>query len=314
MSLFGKFLIGKHSVLDEKAQKFMLLKNTEGKYFTFDEYNELVKANQTDKHKKQVYLYTTDATSQYTFVEAAKAKGYDVLEMAGQLDVHFVNKIESELKDITFKRVDAEVVDKLIEKDETRDSKLSSQQQDNIVPVFRSRLPENGYYVVMTEALDESALPVMITQSEFMRRMKDMSAMQGGMSMYGNLPESYNLVVNTNHPVIVNLAETLDKELSGELTKIDDSIEPVQKEFDDFSTKNASKKEDELSDDEKNKRKELQDKLEELRNEREEKLKEYGKQQDVVKQLIDIGLIANNMLKGEDLNKFVKRSVEFLGK
>lgn len=314
LKIFIQYGILTNEKFAEKANKFMLLKSTEGKYFTFDEYNELVKPNQTDKHKKQVYLYTTDATAQFSFVEAAKAKGYDVLEMSGQLDVHFVNKIESDMKDITFKRVDAEVVDKLIEKEESRESKLSSQQQDNLVPIFRSSLPADGYYVVMAEALEESALPVMITQSEFMRRMKDMSEMQGGASMYGNLPESYNLVLNTNHPVIVDLAETLDRELGAELKSLDEKVEPIQKEFDEFSTKNASTKEEELTEEQKNKRKELQDNLENLRNEREEKLKAYGNEQSIVKQLIDLGLIANNMLKGESLNKFVKRSVEFLGK
>lgn len=298
----------------ERAKKFMLLKNTDGKYFTFDEYKDVVKENQTDKNKKHVYLYTTDSVAQFTFIEAAKAKGYDVLEMNGQLDVHFVNKIESELEDVTFKRVDAEVVDKLIEKDEVRESMLTQTQQDNLVPVFRSRLPEKGYYIVATEALEESSLPVMITQSEFMRRMKDMSEMQGGASMYGNLPESYNLVLNTNHPVVVELADTIDKEVGAELKKVDADIEPVQKEFDEFSTKNASTKEEDLSEDDKAKRTELQNKLEELRNAREEKLKSFGKEQKLVKQLVDLGLLANNMLKGEDLNAFVKRSVDFLGK
>lgn len=298
----------------ERAKKFVLLKNTDGKYFTFEEYEKLIKENQTNKDKKLVHLYTTNKTDQYTFIEDAKAKGYDVLEMDGQLDVHFVNKLETDLKDSTFKRVDADVVDKLIEKDEVKDSKLSDIQQKNLVPVFRSSLPENSSYIVSVENLDENALPVVITQSEFMRRMKDMSEMNGGMSMYGQLPDSYNLVLNSNHPIVVELAENLDKEIGDELKKADEAIEPVQKEFDEISTKNASKKEDELTEEEKQQRTDVQKKLDDLKAEREEKLKEFGKDQKIVKQLIDLGLLANNMLKGEDLNKFVKRSVELLDK
>lgn len=296
----------------ERAKKFVLLKNTDGKYFTFEEYKELIKENQTDKDKKLVHLYTTNKTEQYTFIEEAKSKGYDVLEMDGQLDVHFVNKLETDLEDASFKRVDADVLDKLIEKEVSRDSKLSEEQKNNLVPVFRGRLPEDSSYIVSVENLDESALPVMITQSEFMRRMKDMSEMQGGMNMYGNLPDSYNLVLNSNHPLIVNLASSIDEEVGEDLQKVEESIEPVQKEFDEISTKNADKKEEDLSEEEKQKRTDIQQKLDELKSEKEEKLKNYGKDQKLVKQLIDLGLLANNMLKGEDLNKFVKRSVELL--
>ncbi|WP_462281255.1 molecular chaperone HtpG [Salinivirga cyanobacteriivorans] len=296
----------------ERAKNFVLLKNTDGKYFTFDEYKELIKEDQTDKDKKLVHLYTTNKTEQYTFIEEAKSKGYDVLEMDGQLDVHFVNKLETDLEDASFKRVDADVLDKLIEKEVSKESKLSDEQQNNLVPVFRGRLPEDGSYIVSVENLDEDALPVMITQSEFMRRMKDMSEMQGGMNMYGNLPDSYNLVLNSNHPLIVNLASNIDEEVGGELKKTDEAIEPVQKEFDEISTKYADKKEEDLSEEEKQKRTEVQQKLDELKAEKENKLKSFGKEEKLVKQLIDLGLLANNMLKGEDLNKFVKRSVELL--
>ncbi len=296
----------------ERAKNFVLLKNTDGKYFTFDEYKELIKEDQTDKDKKLVHLYTTNKTEQFTFIEEAKSKGYDVLEMDGQLDVHFVNKLESDLEDVSFKRVDADVLDKLIEKDVSKESKLSDEQQNYLVPVFRGRLPEDGSYVVSVANLDEDALPVMITQSEFMRRMKDMSEMQGGMNMYGNLPDSYNLVLNSNHPLIVNLASNIQEEVGEELKKTDEAIEPVQKEFDEISTKYADKKEEELSEEEKQMRTEVQQKLDELKAEKEDKLKSFGKEEKLVKQLIDLGLLANNMLKGEDLNKFVKRSVDLL--
>ncbi len=298
----------------ERAKKFLLFKNTDGKYFTSEEYKELIKENQTDKDKKLVHLYTTDKTAQYTFIEEAKDNGYDVLEMDGQLDVHFVNKLETDLEDASFKRVDADVLDKLIEKDVKKESKLSADQQNNLVPVFRSRLPENTNYIVSVENLDENALPVMITQSEFMRRMKDMSEMQGGMSMYGQLPDSYNLVLNSNHDLIVNLASSIDEEVGDDLKETDEAIEPVQKEFDEISTKYAAKKEEDLTEEEKQKRTDVQNKLDELKKEREEKLQAFAKEQKLVKQLIDLGLLANNMLKGQDLNKFVKRSVELLDK
>lgn len=298
----------------ERAKKFVLLKNTDGKYFTFEEYEKLIKENQTDKNNKLVHIYTTNKTDQYTFIEDAKAKGYDVLEMDGQLDVHFINKLETDLKDASFKRVDAEVVEKLIEKDEVKESKLSDNLKKDLVPIFRSSLPDNASYIVSVENLDENALPVMITQSEFMRRMKDMSEMNGGMNMYGNLPDSYNLVLNSNHSIVVELAQEMENELGKELKKVDKAIEPVQKEFDVISTKNASKKEDELTEEEKQQRTDVQKKLDELKEEREGKLKAFGKDQKIVKQLIDLGLLANNMLKGEDLNKFVKRSVELLDK
>ncbi|MDA3867770.1 MAG: molecular chaperone HtpG, partial [Salinivirgaceae bacterium] len=298
----------------EKAKKFMLLKNTDGKYFTFEEYEKVVKENQTDKNKNLVYLYTTDKIGQFTFIQEAKDKGYDVLEFEGQLDVHFVNKMESELKDTNFKRVDADVLDKLIEKEDVKDSKLTPVQQNNLIPVFRSRLPENSSYIVSIENMSENALPVMVTQSEFMRRMKDMSEMQGGMSMYGNLPDSYNLVLNSNHPLIVDLASNIDSEIGEELKKVDETIEPVQKEFDEISTINADKSDADLSEEDKQKRSDVQQKLDELKSGREEKLKEFATEQKMVKQLIDLGLLANNMLKGEDLNKFVKRSVELLDK
>lgn len=232
--------------------------------------------------------------------------------MDGQLDVHLLNKLETDLKDVSFKRVDADVVDKLIQKDEVRDSKLTAEQQKNIVPVFSANLPQDANYIVSVENLNEQSLPITITQSEFMRRMVDMSELQGGMSFYGNLPTSYNLVLNSNSPLIVNIAKDIDKKLSKDLKEIDAEIEPLQKEFDEISTTNADKKEEELSEEVKSKREEITKKLDEAKAKREAKLKEFGKDKKIIKQIIDLGLLANQMLKGEALTKFVKRSVDLL--
>ncbi|RLD67556.1 MAG: molecular chaperone HtpG, partial [Bacteroidetes bacterium] len=202
----------------DRAEKFALLKNIDGKYFTLKEYEELIKENQTDKNKTLVYLYATDRAEQFSYIEAAKAKGYDVLLMDGQLDTHFVNHLEPKLKESRFARVDSDIVEKLIDKDEARESKLTSEQQADLTPVFQSQLPgmEMSYFVSY-ESLSEADQPVMITQSEFMRRMKDMQEMSGQASMYGNMPDSYNLVVNANHPLVSKISEQTEKKLGKKL-------------------------------------------------------------------------------------------------
>ena len=218
----------------EKAQKFTLLKNTDGKYFTLEEYNTLVKENQKDKNNTLIYLYATNKEEQFTFIDAAKAKGYDVLMMDGQLDTHFLNHLETKLKESRFTRVDADVVDKLIEKGDSKEQKLTQKQQNLLQPVFRSQLPPKANYIVTFEGMAETDSPIVITQSEFMRRMKDMSAMGGGMSFYGEMPDSYNLVVNGNHPLVLRINDELEKKLSGELIKIEEKISPLSKNKDDL--------------------------------------------------------------------------------
>ena len=203
----------------EKASKFALLKNTDDKYFTFEEYEKLIKENQTDKNKTLIYLYSTNKTDQFTYIDKAKNKGYDVLLLDGQLDVHLINQLESKLKDTRFVRVDSDVVDKLIQKDETRVSKLSEEQKDDLKSVFNVQVKSKEMYNVVFETLDENEAPVIITQSEFMRRMKDMSQMGGGMNFYGELPDSYNLVVNPNHQIINKISEDLQEKEGARLTE-----------------------------------------------------------------------------------------------
>ncbi len=296
----------------EKAEKFALFKNTDGKYFTFDEYKTLIKDNQTDKNKTLVYLYATNMEEQYSFIDAAKAKGYDVLTMDGQLDTHYLNYLEQKFKDSRFTRVDSDVIDKLIEKGENKESKLTIEQQNRLTPVFRSQLPERANYIVTFEALNESDHPIIITQAEFMRRMKEMSAMGGGMNIYGDLPDSYTLVVNSNHPLVQRINSELDKKLSAELTKIDEKIKPLSDNKAKLDKVNKEKKEEEIKQEDKDRIEELSKKIKDLEDKKEKSLKKFGSSNKLVKQIIDLALLANGMLKGEDLSKFVKRSIELI--
>ena len=296
----------------EKAEKFTLLKNTDGKYFTFDEYKKLIKDNQTDKSKSLVYLYATDVEEQYSFIDAAKAKGYDVLVMDGQLDTHFLNHLEQKQKDSRFTRVDSDVIDKLIEKGETKEIKLSTEQQNRLTPMFQGQLPEKANYIVTYEAMGESEIPILITQSEFMRRMKDMSAMGGGMNFYGEMPDSYNLAINGNHPLVLRINEELDKKLSGELKKLDDKVKPLNDSKGELDKATKDKKDDEIKQEEKDRIEELAKKISELEEKKNKMLKKYGNENKLVKQLIDLALLANGMLKGEELTKFVKRSIDLM--
>jgi len=297
----------------DRAEKFALLKNIDGKYFTLSEYEELIKENQTDKNKTLVYLYATDKAEQYSYIEAAKAKGYDVLLMDGQLDTHFVNHLEPKLKESRFARVDSDIVEKLIDKDEARESKLTSEQQADLTPVFQSQLPglEMSYFVSY-ESLSEADQPVMITQSEFMRRMKDMQEMSGQASMYGNMPDSYNLVVNANHPLVTKIADQTEKKLGKKLEDLRGEKKGFSEEQQLLEKAKEGKKDEEIPQSEKDQMEDVNKKLGELENKRVEMLKKYGSGQKLVKQLIDLALLANNQLKGEELAAFVKRSVELI--
>ncbi len=296
----------------EKASKFSLLKNTDDKYFTFEEYEKIIKDNQTDKNKTLIYLYSTNKTDQFTYIEKAKNKGYDVLLLDGQLDVHLINQLESKLKDTRFVRVDSDVVDKLIQKDETRESKLSEEQKDDLKSVFNVKVKSKEIYNVVFEALDENESPVIITQSEFMRRMKDMSAMGGGMNFYGELPDSYNLVVNPNHQIINNISEDLQIQEGKKLTENNKEKMKIKEEITFMEQEHKKKKPDEISQLEKDDLEKLRKELSAVENTRKNILESYGAGNKVVKQLIDLALLANNMLRGEELSSFVKRSVELL--
>ncbi len=296
----------------ERAEKFALLKNTDGKYFTLEEYSTLVKENQTDKNKSTIYLYTHSLDEQYAFIDAAKSRGYDVLLMNGQLDAHFINQMEQKLQNTRFVRVDSDVVDKLILKDEVKESKLKPEQKEELRDIFSAQLPEKPHFTVVLEDLSETSSPVIITQSEFMRRMKDMSGMSGGMGFYGTLPDSYSLVVNANHPLVTKISNEKDKAIGKEVSALTQELKPVEKEHDELHQANSKKKDEDVPQAEKDKLSDLQTKIDELKGRRSELLHNYGKENDRVKQLIDLALLSNNMLKGEDLSRFLKRSVDLI--
>jgi molecular chaperone HtpG len=296
----------------EKASKFALLKNTEDKYFTFEEYEKIIKENQTDKGNTLVYLYSTNKTDQYTYIDKAKNKGYDVLHLDGQLDVHLINQLETKFKDSRFVRVDSDVIDKLIQKEESRDSKLSEEQKDDLKSVFNVRVKSKEIYNVVFETLDENEAPVIITQSEFMRRMKEMSQMGGGMNFYGELPDSYNLVVNPNHKLVISISEDLNEKEGSRLTENNSERKRLKEEIAFMEQEQKNKKEGEISQLEKDDLEKLRKELSDVENKRKDILESYGAGNNIVKQIIDLALLANNMLRGEDLSKFVKRSVELL--
>jgi len=296
----------------EKASKFALLKSTEDKYFTFEEYEKIIKENQTDKNKTLIYLYSTNKTDQFTYIDKAKSKGYDVLLLDGQLDVHLINQLESKLKDTRFVRVDSDVVDKLIQKEESRESKLSEEQKNDLKSVFNVKVKTKEIYNVVFETLDENEAPVIITQSEFMRRMKDMSQMGGGMNFYGELPDSYNLVVNPNHQIVNKISEDLQIQEGTRLTENSTERKRIKEEIAFTEQEHKKKKAEEISQLEKDDLEKLRKELSGVENARKDILESYGAGNKVVKQLIDLALLANNMLRGEELSTFVKRSVELL--
>jgi len=297
----------------ERASNFALFKNTDGKYFTFEEYENIIKEQQTDKNKTLIYLYTSDRDAQFSYISKAQDKGYDVLLMDGQLDTHLINHLESKFKESRFVRVDSEVVEKLIEKDEHIESKLSQVQQDNLSAVFTSQLSKEDHFVVVAEAMNDADAPLMITQAEFMRRMKDMSQLGGGgMNFYGDLPDSYNLVLNNNHPVILNLAEELGKEMEENLKEHDKKIGKAKSDKEKEEKSQSEKKEEEITQAEKDKLEKLNKNLSKYEEAKKSDLSQYADKKPLIKQLIDLALLSNNMLKGEELNKFVKRSIELL--
>lgn len=296
----------------DRAKSFALLKNTDGKYFTFDEYQKLIKENQTDKNKNLVYLYANDFEKQYSFIEAAKAKGYDVLLMDGQFDIHFLNQLEQKFENTKFVRVDAEIADKLIEKKDSSKTDLNSENQNALSTIFKCQVPEKGNYDITFEGLAEDTNPVTITQSEFMRRMKEMAEMNAGMGFYGQMPDSYNLVINTSHPLIVKILESKEKKTDKKISDFNEKLKPLQDEKSALEKLKEGKKEEKIDQTEKDKLEEVAKGIKELEDKKTEIFTDFGKKNKIVKQLIDLALIANNMLSGEELTKFVKRSVELI--
>lgn len=295
----------------DAAMKFVLLKDTEGKHYTLEEYRTLIEGTQTDKDGNVVYIYTNDPVAQYTYIKAATDKGYNVLLMDGQLDSHFIGLLESKLEKARFVRVDADVVDNLIPKADKKEADLTAQQRDMLTEIFRSQLPkvDKANFLVTFEALSSSANPILITQDEYMRRMKDMAAMQPGMSFYGELPDSYNLIVNTESPVTRRIMETADADLMPKLKPVMDNIAKFNSEAEEIR---KSAKDGKLDDNQQSQVKKLDDDVASQRNEENRLSKEYASSQPLVRQAIDLALLANGLLRGHDLDEFIRRSVALL--
>lgn len=299
----------------ERAEKFALLKNIDGKYFTFEEYKALVGENQKDKNGDLIYLYANNSDEQYSYIQHAKDKGYDVLIMDGQLDVHVVSQLEQKFEKTRFVRVDSDVIDKIIQKDDTSKVTLTNDQRDALITVFDSQIPalDKTNFIVTFEQLDATTSPVFITQNEFMRRMKEMSALQGGMmSFYGEMPDSFNLVVNTAHPLIEKILTDEEVACGAEIAPIASELSEVKSKHDKLKESHKGKKDEEIPAAEKAELEDLQKKMDELTENKKAVLKQFAGETKQVKQLIDLALLASSMLKGEALAKFVKRSVELL--
>lgn len=298
----------------DRAKGFALMKDTEGKFFTFDEYRTLIKDNQTDKDGNLIYLYAVNKEEQYTYIEAAKAKGYSVLLCDGELDVPTVSFLEQKLEKSRFVRVDSDTADRIIPKEEIRELKLSQDERDNLSEAFRSQMPklDKTEFGVEVQALGETMQPTVITQNEFMRRMKDMSRFQQGMAFYGQMPDSYMLVLNADHPLI-------KKVLSDETSATAEALRPIVSELKGKEARLAvlrqeqsKKKPEELTQEDKDELSSTEKAIEEQRNKKRQIVAEYAERNTLIHQLVDLALLQNGMLKGAALNDFVKRSVEVL--
>ena len=298
----------------DKAQKFALFTDTDGKYYTFEEYQTLIKDNQTDKDKNLIYLYANNKDEQFAYIEAAKNKGYNVLLMDGQLDVAMVSMLEQKLEKSRFTRVDSDVVDNLIVKEDKKSDVLEASKQEALSAAFKSQLPkmEKVEFNVMTQALGENGSPVMITQSEYMRRMKEMANIQAGMSFYGEMPDMFNLVLNSDHKLVKEVLADEEKECSAAIAPIQTELEDVTKRRDALKKKQEGKKDEDIPTVEKDELNDLDKKWDELKQQKDSIFAGYAGKNKVVRQLIDLALLQNNMLKGEALNNFVKRSIELI--
>lgn len=293
----------------ETALKFCLLKDTEGKHFTLNEYKILVQPEQTDKDGNIVYLYTTDVEAQYSYVKAAKDKGYSVIVLDGQLDSHFVGLLENKLEKTKLVRVDSDIIDNLIPKAEHKGVELSAVQRNIYTTLFRSQLPkdEKVNYMVSFEAISPESAPIVLTQNEYMRRMKDMAALQPGMSFYGEMPDSYSVIINISNPVVERVTKAADDALEPKIAPLVHKVEDDEKALSELRGK-----EDENKEEEQKKIRELEDSTKSVRDEQEKMVSKYAASQPIVKQLIDLALLGNGMLKGEALNAFINRSLSML--
>ena len=299
----------------DRASKFTLFKDTEDKYFTFEEYKTLIKDNQTDKDGTLVYLYTTNKDEQYSYIQAAKDKGYSVLVMNGQLDVHAIGQLEQKWDKVRFTRVDGDTIDKLIAKDNAAEVSLNDDQKQALEEIFKSQMPkiEKTEFMVSLEALGETSQPVVLTQSEYMRRMREMSAMQPGMSFYGEMPDSFTLVVNTQHPLVKDILSSEEASCNEKLQPILADLKGWKARQQDLRDAQGKKKPEEITEAEKEDMTNTNKKVAELRDDANKVIADYAASNNKVSQLIDLALLSNGLLKGEALSNFIKRSVQLIG-
>ncbi len=298
----------------DRAKDFALLKDTEGKHFTFDEYKTLIEGAQKDKNDQLVYLYATDKEEQYSYIQAAKDKGYSVLLLDGQLDVPAIQMLEQKFEKSHFTRVDSDIIDRLIVKDDQPKSTLTDDESANLSQVFRSQMPkmEKTEFMVEVQSLGEGQRPVVITQNEWMRRMKDMSRFQQGMNFYAQMPDTLNLVLNSDHPLVKRVLDDCKANTEEALKPIESELKGQEARLAAIRQQQEKKKPEELTQDDKDMKAETEKAVEEQKHKKEEVLNGYAAKNDIVHQLIDLALLQNGMLKGEALDKFLKRSVELI--
>ena len=298
----------------DKAKDFALLKDVEGKYFTFDEYKTLIEGSQKDKDGNLIYLYATDKEEQYSYIQAAKDKGYSVLLLDGQLDVPAIQMLEQKFEKSRFTRVDSDIIDRLIVKEDAKKSELSQEQCDNLSALFKSQMPkmDKTEFMVQVDALGTEARPVIITQNEWMRRMKEMSRFQQGMNFYGQMPDSFNIVLNSDHDLVKRVLADSEGATTEALKPIESELKGQEARLAAINQQQSGKKYDELTQDDKDMKAECEKAVQEQKDKKQAVLSDYAKGNDIIHQLIDLALLQNGMLKGEALDKFLKRSVDLI--
>lgn len=314
LKLFINYGILSDSDFYERAKDFSLIKDTEGKYFTFEEYNTLIKDNQTDKEGYLVNLYTSNKEEQYSYIEAAKQKGYSVIDASGQLDVPLLSMLEQKQEKTRYVRVDSDIVDRIIQKEDAPKNNLSVEETDNLSEAFRSQIPtiEKADFTVDVQSLGESFQPVLVTQNEYMRRMKEMSQFQQGMGFYAQLPDSYNLVLNTDHPLVKKVLDDITANTAEELKPVASELKGQEARLAALHQSQDSKKTEELTQEEKDDMQNTQKTVSELQDKKKAIVAAYAKGNDIVHQLIDLALLQNGMLQGAALDKFLKRSISLI--
>ena len=314
LKLFINYGILSEDGFYDRAKDFALMKDTEGKFFTFEEYKKLIEANQKDKDDQLVYLYATDKEEQYSYIKAAQDKGYSVLLLDGQLDVPTIQTLEQKFEKSRFTRVDSDIIDRLIVKADAPKSDLSNEQSDNLSAVFRSQMPkiDKTEFMVQVDALGAEARPVIITQNEYMRRMKEMSRFQPGMNFYGQMPDSFNIVLNSDHPLVKKVLSDTEAATTEALKPIDAELKGQEARLAAIRAAQDKKKYDELTQEDKDQKAEAEKAVQEQKDKKQAVIAEYAAKNDIVHQLIDLALLQNGMLKGEALDKFLKRSVELI--